>query len=384
MRGNSQSRACSAFPLTRPVAGSSCLARFAASDASAASQLRLFDFAAGTLSHGRGIILGLLATLLLVAGACSNTDPHAATWTQLDTTGVPGRWGHVATVDPTRNRMLIFGGDSPAGQKNDLWALDFATDHWSQLDEGVGPGPRTDLAGFYDAPRDRLVIIGGRVGFASSIDEVWAFTFADAKWKQLPSIPTARHDIPAATDGTHAWVFGGAGVLFQSLDDLQQLDLTTDTWSQLPEPSAKPSARTSGAFVYNRGALYLSGGHDVSAVQRDSWRYDLAAQSWSKLDVSGGSSAGAHFGFTLDARCGEIDFSGGDNLDNSDVAFTDTLELEAKAFHRVKTSNLPPPRDHATLALDPARRLILYGGGSLGDGLAIHTDAWALPVEECP
>ncbi|MFT3840914.1 MAG: kelch repeat-containing protein [Myxococcaceae bacterium] len=328
----------------------------------------------------RGILLvGLLLT------ACGGLDPHAPAWTELDTSGVPGRWGHIAPVDTLRNRMLVFGGDSPAGQHNDLCAFDLATDKWSQVEQHGTPGPRTDLAGFYDAPRDRLVIIGGRIGFASSTDEVWALDFASATWKQLPSIGVARHDIPVATDGVHAWVFGGAGVLFQSLDDLWELDLATDTWKQLTEDGDKPAARTSGAFVYFQGALWLSGGHDVSRVTRDSWRYDLGTATWSKLDVEGGSAAGAHFGIAFDERCGEVVLSGGDNLDNADTAFTDALELQQKKFHRVKTSNLPPPRDHASLAVDPVKqRLILYGGGQLGDGLAIHTDAWALPAEKCP
>jgi N-acetylneuraminic acid mutarotase len=325
------------------------------------------------------------ALLVLLLAACGGLDPNAPAWRQLDTTGVPGHWGHVAIVDPTRERMVLFGGDGPSGQSKDLWALDFATDKWSTLEQGDGPGPRTDLAGFYDAPRDRLVIIGGRVGFAMSVDETWAFSFADATWKQLPPIGVARHDIPVATDGRKAWVFGGAGVLFQSLNDLWELDLETDTWTQVKEDGAKPSARTSGAFTFWHGALWLSGGHDVSSVQRDSWKYDLTTSQWTKLDVSGGSAAGAHFGVAFDERCGELVVSGGDNLDNEDTAFTDALDLSQRAFHRVKTSNLPPARDHASLALDPLnRRYLLFGGGSLGDGLAIRTDAWALPAEDCP
>jgi hypothetical protein len=123
----------------------------------------------------------------------------------------------------------------------------------------------------------------------------------------------------------------------------------------------------------------------VSSVQRDSWRFDLETRKWSKLEVQGGSAAGAHFGIAFVERCGEVVLSGGDNLDNEDTAFTDAFELTQKAFHRVKTSNLPPPRDHASFVFDPVKqRLILYGGGELGDGLAIHDDAWALPAKDCP
>jgi hypothetical protein len=323
------------------------------------------------------------------------TDPNGPTWQEISTDGVPARWGHVAVYDPKRDRMVVFGGDGlslneqaefhDTAQRNDVWALDMTTLAWSRLPATNAPTPRTDLAAVLDADRDRLVVIGGRVGFASSIDEVWAYSFADGSWKQLQKGPSARHDIPAATDGKKAWVFGGAGGFLQSLDDLWELDLASETWTQLPEPGARPAARTSGALEFYQGALYLSGGHDATKVQRDSWRYDLAAQSWQKLGESGELIGGAHFGHALDVACASLMFSAGDNLDNYNVAFTDGLVLGASPRITIlKTSNLPPPRDHPSMIMDAKRRrLVLYGGGSLGDGLGTRGDAWILPLAGC-
>lgn len=281
--------------------------------------------------------------------------------------------------------MVIFGGDG-AKQRNDLWALDLGTYQWMELvPNGVGPGPRTDLAAVYDAPRDRMVIIGGRVGFTTSIDEVWAFSFATSTWKQLPSGPPGRHDVPATTDGTKMWVFGGAGAFLQSLDDLWELDLATETWRKLPDDGEKPSARTSGVLEVLDGSLYTVGGHDATSTKRDAWRYDLAASRWSKLVPTGDLIGGAHFGHALDATCGAIVMSGGDNLDNYDTAFTDQLSVRGTPrYQTIATSTLPPARDHPSMIFDPVRRrLILYGGGSLGDGLGVLNDAWFLPIGDC-
>jgi hypothetical protein len=332
----------------------------------------------------------LALVLVCASSACGRSlDPAAPAWQSVDTAEVPPRWGHVAVYDPTRDRMVIFGGDSDHGQKNDLWALDLATLAWSPLPATNPPGPRTDLAGVYDALNDRLVVVGGRVGFTSSIDEVWAFSFPTGAWTQIASGPSARHDIPGATDGTHAWVFGGAGAFLQSLDDLWQLDLATDTWTELPDGGERPAARTSGALEYYQGALYVSGGHDADKVQRDSWRYDLAAKKWIPLEVTGEPIAGAHFGHALDAQCGRIVLSAGDNLDNYDTAFTDALTISGGTtgrFDLIDTSNLPPPRDHPSMILDASRRrLVLYGGGRLGDGLGLLDDCWILPLgTACP
>lgn len=324
--------------------------------------------------------------LALVFALCSCdalTSSSGPTWTRIDTAGLSPRWGQVAVRDARRDRMVVFGGDgTTVGQTNALVAMDLGTLQWTTLPESNAPGPRTDLAGIYDETRDRLVIVGGRVGFASSIDEVWAYSMQSASWTQLPSGPPARHDVPGTTDGTHAWVFGGAGAFLQSLDDLWQLDLATDTWQRMPDDGTRPSARTSGALVYYSGALYLSGGHDATAVQRDSWRYDLAAQTWTKLEPSGDFIAGAHFGYAMDAQCATLRISQGDNLDNYDTAYTVGLDVSGPPrFSLLETSNLPPARDHASMIFDATRRrLVLYGGGTLGDGLGTLGDAWFLDL----
>lgn len=318
--------------------------------------------------------------------ACSSLDPSAPPWRSVDASPVPARWGQVASIDAKRDRMLVFGGDGAHGQLDDVWALDLASNAWSRLETTDGPGPRTDLAGVVDAAHDRLVVMFGRIGVATSIDEVWALDLATLAWSELPSGPPARHDVPVATDGEHAWVFGGAGAFLQSLDDLWELDLATDSWRALPDDGTRPPARGSSALTYHDGGVWLVGGHDVASIQRDVWRYDLGARVWQRFDPIGASVAGAHYGYAVDALCGSLFLAGGDNLDNFDVAFTDALALDGSArFARVPTSVLPPPRDHASLVFDSRRReLVLFGGGSEGDGLGLLGDAWRYAVRTCP
>jgi N-acetylneuraminic acid mutarotase len=192
--------------------------------------------------------------------------------------------------------------------------------------------------------------------------------------------------VPGTTDGGRAWVFGGAGALFQSLDDLWELDFTTDEWTQLPDDGVRPPARGSSSLAYHDGFIYMHGGHDVAMVHRDTWRYDLTSKRWSRLEPDGDSVAGAHFGYATDPICNELFLAGGDNLDNFDVAFTDRMTFgDSPAFARVRTSAMPPPRDHASLVVDGGhRRLVLFGGGSLGDGLGLRGDAWIYPLGACP
>jgi len=320
---------------------------------------------------------------LALAACASPTTPGAPAWQRVSIAGITGRWGMTSQYDAARDEMIVFGGENAAGQLGELLVLHLDRQTWER---SVAPiSPRTDLASALDTLNDRLVLIGGRQGLATSIPDIAALDLATGEWQTLPQGPPARHDVAAASDGAHAWVFGGAGAFLQSLDDLWQLDFATDTWSQLPQPGARPPARGSNALAYRDGAIYLVGGHDVSAVQRDAWRYDLATQQWTQLAYTSAPPAWAHFGYANDAMCGRLALEAGDNLDNEDTALATTFGFDSAAFARLATSNLPPPRDHPTMIVDAARRqLVLFGGGQLGDGLGTLADAWTLALGDCP
>jgi hypothetical protein len=122
----------------------------------------------------------------------------------------------------------------------------------------------------------------------------------------------------------------------------------------------------------------------VSLVRRDTWRYDLTAHRWEQLYPQGSPVAGAHFGYAFDSVCQTLYLSAGDNLDNYDLSFTDGLLVAVPQFRRLPAGTMPPPRDHPTLSLDPTRRrLVLFGGGTLGDGLGLLGDTWTFSLEQC-
>ena len=323
----------------------------------------------------------ILGFVVLVA--CAEQGPS---WTRIDTTGVAARWGHVAIVDVARDRMLVFGGENDFGPQQDVAAMDLTTLAWSIVPTTNRPSPRTDFAAALDAPRNRVIVVGGRVGLAASTGEIWALDLGTLAWSPLPAGPPPRHDVSAVTDGVHLWVFGGAGDFLQSLDDLWELDLATDTWRQMPAPGDHPIARTSYAFALHGGSLWMRGGHDAVTAYHDAWRYHLDTERWERLAPSGDTVAGAHFGHAHDPTCGTLITTGGDNLDNFDVSFNDALVLsDMPRIVHMPSTVMPTPRDHPSLVVDDARRrLILFGGGTVGDGLGTLNDAWTRPIGDCP
>jgi len=113
-------------------------------------------------------------------------------WTQLAPSGLPPapRREHTAIYDPVGDRMVVFAGRDGAGEFNDSWALSLAGQPaWALLSpEGSPPSPRADHTAIYDPSRGRMIIFGGG---AASMD------FDDA-WQLALGVPVGVPNDPAA------------------------------------------------------------------------------------------------------------------------------------------------------------------------------------------
>jgi hypothetical protein len=279
--------------------------------------------------------------------------------------------------------MLVFGGETEHGETAEVWALDLASETWSQLPAGDGPGPRVNPGVVLDAARGRLIAVDGRHGLTDTFHDTWALDLATLAWTELAAGPPERQRPHATTDGMRAWFTGGES-LANVYGDLWQLDLASDTWTELPTDGDGPGARTCGAITVWNGALVQIGGHTVIPLS-GTYRYDLAAQRWSQVATSGGTVALAHWAYALDQACGRFYLVTGDRDDHYDTSLSDVLALDAAAFSPLPVSALPgQPRDHATLIVDERRRqLVLFGGGQ-NDGEGYFGDTWVYPLPDCP
>lgn len=198
-------------------------------------------------------------------------DPGKEAWTPLSPSGSPppARDGHVAVVDRTRSRMLVYGGWNRQRTEvtlDDLWELDLrpGQERWTQLSP---PSPRPPAMAWMsgvvdDCPeRHRLLLFGGWNGFSDN-----AFTWAlgldgDPAWTRLdPSgaKPRPRDSHVAALDpaGRRMVIFGGWENEAELLRDTWQLGLApcggpspsltpptvpTPTRTATPRPGGSPS-----------------------------------------------------------------------------------------------------------------------------------------------
>jgi hypothetical protein len=252
----------------------------------------------------------------------------APTWTRLAPTGAPAaRALHGAVYDPTRDRMVIFGGRGTSPM-NDTWELTFSGElAWHQLaPTGTPPSPREDVSAVFDGTRGRMLVFGG-ADLGGVYNDLWSLSLVGTPaWTKLTpagTAPTARGAAHMVYDAEHdrVIVYGGFDNLFLPLGDAYALTFgTTPTWTKLAPSGTPPSPRFAAASLYDaaRSRLLLSGGTDFDSYFADTQAlqfYGGLACGWVPLGAPGGTpTARSDHKAVYDPVMDRMVFFGGQNL----------------------------------------------------------------------
>jgi hypothetical protein len=198
-----------------------------------------------------------------------------------------------------RTCVYAIGGDNIAGDLNTVQAYSPATNIWATLPSM--PTARTVLAGT-TAPCPHaghsvcVYAIGGYNG-TGYLNTVEAYSPATNTWATLPSLPTASSDLAAATapcprgnatlKGTCVYAIGGGGYPGPPRI-VQAYSPATNTWATLP---SLPTARTDLAAATapcpgagHRTCVYAIGGDNGSGVALNAVEaYSPATNTWATL-----------------------------------------------------------------------------------------------------
>jgi hypothetical protein len=322
----------------------------------------------------------LLSPAITPSRAAPELTSAEAEWVPLL---VPSRFRHAAVLDPGRDRMLVFGGESGAGVSNRVQALPLsgATD-WSPIVvSGSAPLARRSAGVVYDPVRDRLLVFGGSDG-ATTYNDLWALSLAGTPhWSFLGSggaLVPPREEHVTVYDAAHdrLVVFGGIDAEQHVLSDCWSYSLSgvgAGTWNLLGAAAAGPLARQSACGVYDpvRDRLLVFGGADSSGtLLGDTWALPMGAGgTWAKVPLASGEPEGRErAAAAYDAGHDQMVVYGGRGQGGLlDVVLTLSFPGTAAWNTLMPSTPRPAAREWAAAIVDPLRdRLVVYGGGTPG------------------
>jgi hypothetical protein len=328
---------------------------------------------------------------------CSLDGP--ATWTRLFPAGPgPGaRHGHTAILDASRDRMIVFGGSTPdLVFSNEVWALSLgAPPAWTKLaPAGPPPSGRALHVAVADPSRDRMIVHGGNAGAAR--DDTWALSLAgETQWIPLASAgdsPGARFYHAAVLDPARdrMLVVGGYGPALGYRSDTWSLALDgSPAWTALSPAGTPPAPRTGHSLVLDPGRdrLVLQGGRGAASNELlDAWTLTLGGSpAWAPLAIGGVPAPRENHVAIFDPGNARMIVHGGDTGGANGELWEFVLE-PAPAWRRLApTGPAPAARFGHVAILDPAaRRMIVHGGSSSSGAGDLLDDAWALSLAGPP
>ncbi|ETV70106.1 hypothetical protein, variant 3 [Aphanomyces astaci] len=161
--------------------------------------------------------------------------------------------------------IYIFGGYNGSSRFNNMYRYEIPAKSWRKVDAvGSLPSGRFGHTGAVHESSHRLIVFGGWDG-RDTLDDLHQYEFATNTWSPMVTsgrAPPHRYRHTAVIFDTSMFVFGGVDKAHSRFNDLQRLDMTTNTWTEVHTTGFVPSSRTFHRAVVVLNRMYLLGGYD--------------------------------------------------------------------------------------------------------------------------
>ncbi|KAK5059807.1 hypothetical protein LTR84_009690 [Exophiala bonariae] len=240
----------------------------------------------------------------------SKTSPNMQTLAATDGKEAPTpRVGSASTV--IGNAIYLFSGRggtamAPIEENGKLWTYEPAASRWRLISPADSTAPYPAARSYHTMTSDGHSTIYVHAGCpeAGRLSDLWAFDVGAKAWKTLASAPDPpRGGTSIAYCASHLYRMSGFDGKTEQGGYLDVYDPAHDSWSTITYPAngkSGPEARSVGALlaVKLNGKDYLVtlfGERDPSSLGHagagkmlgDAWMFDVAAESWAKLEPKG-------------------------------------------------------------------------------------------------
>lgn len=328
------------------------------------------DGAHPTLCNGNLYCCGAAQTCLPAAGPRGETRCSAP----------PVREASALGYDPVRNNLILRTGTClDAGQNPvlcaDQWTLGQIT--WDPQTPATAITPRSGSIMTWLPSKQTLLMFGGQTTLNSAnsaVNDLYAWSGTD--WSKLApaTSPSARAYSAMAYDpGRQVMVmFGGVDRTDNSQSDTWEYNGTT--WRMLA-PATEPGAREGHGMIYdaNIKRVVMHGGLVAGAYGRDTWTYD--GNDWTQLAPNAAMALHGYFAMAYDPSRNVTVLYGGENtLAGNTVVLGETWEFNGTTWTMRTPAATPGRRTKAAMAYDAGRKqMVLFGGNN---GTNLLKDAW--------
>jgi N-acetylneuraminic acid mutarotase len=211
-------------------------------------------------------------------------------WHRLNIFGPTPRWGHTAVYDSANHRMIVFGGrDASDFLPNETYALDLTPgrETWSYVNPtGTPPSRREAHIATIDPTGNRMLLHGGYFWLGGSwyfYNDIYEMTLTPGqeRWAQLtpsgvPPTPPRRASAGTREELTLRWIVFGGEEFNNYHNDVYAFDFARTTWTQLSPSGTPPTPRRYSMAIYDAPNLrmILMGGYD-GANRNDTYELTL-------------------------------------------------------------------------------------------------------------
>lgn len=228
-------------------------------------------------------------------------DVQTGKWREPDVSGVlpAARTGHGAVALGTDlSRLLIFGGSSPQGRRNDLHMFHVANKTWSPVTcTGTPPEVRARMGMTVTSDGSTALVFGGRSLYrylgGRNYDSLYvnAFHAERSEWVQMRPEGTGPRPSPRSgcvvefVNGRHMLVHGGYDDgRDRYFDDTFLFDMVSSSWQRIDSTPVelRPQARESHLSAMLDGKMFIYGGDSKTGLLADMHIFDSGVMRWTE------------------------------------------------------------------------------------------------------
>ena len=301
--------------------------------------------------------------------------------------GPSKRMGSTMFYDPVNECMLLFGGAQAGATDynrfNDLWKYDYPSDTWTEIRLSTKPSGRFNTPAAYDTDTNQLITYGGES--TDPEPQMWAFSLEGYSWRRLhpTNMPSpGRCNTPLVYDEKSGKIIMFSGMGYDSTfpSDTWVYDVADNSWTRM-NPDEPPHGRYGHTLFYDPAeeAILMFGGHwfegSNEGVCPDLWKYEYESNSWTLLEENLPLNAKFWHSSSVSNLDGALTIFGGTN--GRDF-YDETWRYSEGEFTQLVSDPHPSAKTLAAMAYDPVNDVTLLFGGL---DYALHGDAgdlWAL------